>query len=1027
MKRSTMFLCIALVMLLAWNVAASDRPHLMRSGSGMIYGGSSDVGKASRDTFILIGPWGSGAQVNGQFQGQDGLPSWNGWTHYDITQPTESHWQISDYFAENLGASPQAGNLAAWCGDLSFEPCTEEDPAGGYGNNWNDIIDFYAEVGNPAIGVTVTFTAYANIDSEPGFDGTSVKYSSMDGFQSVVYYDGYSPNTFINEQFSLAPEDYVGAGSNQVHLRVQFQSDGGWSDGDCSYPSAGGVQIDEINVTLDQGGGAVGYFTDFEDGWGDWTIGLPDGVGDFTQIWSNLEDIDPCASNYSPQAAFIDDGLIVPGSGPSLCIDWCYGPGGYIVNTTGGLAGPDEHLYIALQSPVLTWPAEDADGAWLRFDVYRHEDLSADSPGMFYNFGVRSTTSSDPADIELETWADRNGVYYGGPDYFRENFPISDLMESGRQYAQIQLTCWELGYVWDWVGNDGYPAPYFDNVRFIAYQRTGPAMATNELRLANDNFPTIGEVLFNDLGLNDVRFDAAQNIANATDLVNVPGDSLTIDIAPVRAGAEFVSDPEMVWTLNPNPLFDEFRTSELGAATSGVVVGVPAVGSSGSPTPGVWAFDLPDEDFLYPGDVLHYYIRATDAVGGQNEQTSTLPANIDGFGDFSHPLAYSSSFTVRALPSIYEDPLNPGTLVTPKTLFWNDFANRGGEEEWHGALMSLGFKIGESYDTYYTNRPDSGVGNGLGGRATSYSLINYDNMLYSSGDLTIVTIANADYNNDPSDDVGVLDAWLRQGDKGLFLTGDALISDLVQSGAATTQFVEDWIKVTYVTGDLRPLLSNQATPMVRADMGNGVFPDDLSWIAYGGCAIINQFDALEADVANGALRLAEFTDPSGQGGQYSYSAATLFQHPDYGSQVVSMPYDFMEIYDAPGGEKANAPLSARAQVLESVLALFGVEGDPLDVSSVPGADRFAIRNYPNPFNPSTKIEYTMPRAGHLSLKVFNVRGELVKTLIDDHVESSGSIMWDGSDDRGAKVSSGVYFYEARTAGQVQVQKMALVK
>ena len=1027
MKRSTMFLVLALALVFASTGLAGQKPHFMRNGAGMIGEGGGDLGKASRDTFVLIGPWGSGAQVNGQFQDQAGQAAWNGWTHWDVTQPTVSHWQISDYNAGALGASPQAGNLAAWCGDITIASCGGTDPDGGYGNNWNDLLEFFLAVDDPGIGVTVTFRAYANIDSEPGYDGTSIKYQSSTGMETVAYYDGNSPNTFIDEAFTLGPDDYVGVNSDEVHLLIQFQSDGGYSDGDCSYPSSGGVQIDDVTVIMNQGGSPRTYSTDFESGWGYWTIGLPDGVGDFASVWTNLEDIDPCGSNFSPQVAFIDDGLVVPGAGPSLCVDWCYGPGGYIVNTTGGLAGPDAHLLTVIESPVLTWPAPDADGARLRFDAYRHEDLSADSPGIFYNFGVRSTASADPADIALEAWVDRNGVYYGGPDYFRESFTISDLMVAGRNFAQVQLQCWELGYAWGWDGNDGYPAPYFDNVRFIAYTRTGPAMSTNELRLAQDNFPTIGEVMLTDLGLNSVRFDAAQNIAQSADLVNVPGDTITVDISPVRAGASFVRDPELHWVMQPNHLFDAFRTSVYGTATSGVSVGVPAVGSSGQPTPGVWAFDLPDENFFFPGDILHYHIVATDAVGGANEQTSTLPADLTGYGDFSHPLAYFSTFTVRALPSIFDDPLNPGNLVTPKTLFWNDFANRGGEEEWHGALNALGFVSGEDYDTYYTNRPDSAVGNGLGGRATVYTLLGYDNMLYTCGDMTIATLSNGDPNNDVGDDVTVLDSWLRRGGKGLFMTGDSLVSDLVQSGASTTQFVENWMKVSYVTGDVRPLLNNQATPVVRPIPGNGVFLDSQSWVAYGGCAIINAFDAVRADQENGGRRLAEFTDPSGGTGQYSYSAATLYEDPDTGSRVVTMPYDLMDIYDDPGAGKVNASLPARAEILEKVLALFGVEGDPLEISDVPGADEFAVRNYPNPFNPTTRIDYTMPRAGHLSLKVYNLRGELVKTLIDGNVETSGSIMWDGSDDRGAKVGSGVYFYEARGAGQVEVRKMALVK
>ena len=89
---------------------------------------------------------------------------------------------------------------------------------------------------------------------------------------------------------------------------------------------------------------------------------------------------------------------------------------------------------------------------------------------------------------------------------------------------------------------------------------------------------------------------------------------------------------------------------------------------------------------------------------------------------------------------------------------------------------------------------------------------------------------------------------------------------------------------------------------------------------------------------------------------------------------------------------------------------------------------FTAKAYPNPFNPVTKIDFTMPKPGHLSLKIFNVRGELVRTLINEvRAEGPGHVMWDGTTDQGKRVSSGVYFYEARTAGEVKVNKMTLVK
>jgi flagellar hook assembly protein FlgD len=71
----------------------------------------------------------------------------------------------------------------------------------------------------------------------------------------------------------------------------------------------------------------------------------------------------------------------------------------------------------------------------------------------------------------------------------------------------------------------------------------------------------------------------------------------------------------------------------------------------------------------------------------------------------------------------------------------------------------------------------------------------------------------------------------------------------------------------------------------------------------------------------------------------------------------------------------------------------------------------------------------MPKAGHLKLSIYNVRGQLVKTMIDGERPQGAdqTIVWDGTNNQGSSVSSGVYFYEARTGGEVQVQKMALVK
>ncbi len=85
-------------------------------------------------------------------------------------------------------------------------------------------------------------------------------------------------------------------------------------------------------------------------------------------------------------------------------------------------------------------------------------------------------------------------------------------------------------------------------------------------------------------------------------------------------------------------------------------------------------------------------------------------------------------------------------------------------------------------------------------------------------------------------------------------------------------------------------------------------------------------------------------------------------------------------------------------------------------------------NYPNPFNPETKISYSMANSGNAELSIYNIKGQRVKTLINDHVEAGEhSIIWNGKDNSDSDVSTGVYFYRLKTADGVQNKKMLLLK
>jgi hypothetical protein len=114
----------------------------------------------------------------------------------------------------------------------------------------------------------------------------------------------------------------------------------------------------------------------------------------------------------------------------------------------------------------------------------------------------------------------------------------------------------------------------------------------------------------------------------------------------------------------------------------------------------------------------------------------------------------------------------------------------------------------------------------------------------------------------------------------------------------------------------------------------------------------------------------------------------------------------------------------------------GNEGEAAGWDPASGADRPAIpgrfdlrQNVPNPFNPATVIEYDVPAGGgHVSLRVYDVAGRLVATLVDgDQTPGVKSVLWNGYNNNGTGVASGVYFYRLTAPGYDQTRKMLLMK
>ena len=92
-------------------------------------------------------------------------------------------------------------------------------------------------------------------------------------------------------------------------------------------------------------------------------------------------------------------------------------------------------------------------------------------------------------------------------------------------------------------------------------------------------------------------------------------------------------------------------------------------------------------------------------------------------------------------------------------------------------------------------------------------------------------------------------------------------------------------------------------------------------------------------------------------------------------------------------------------------------------------EKFSLyQNYPNPFNPTTTIRFDIPEPSHISLKVYNLMGQEVRTLTNEWLPTgSHHLIWNGKDQRGIPVSAGVYIYRLQSQNFQKTRKMVLLK
>jgi hypothetical protein len=405
-------------------------------------------------------------------------------------------------------------------------------------------------------------------------------------------------------------------------------------------------------------------------------------------------------------------------------------------------------------------------------------------------------------------------------------------------------------------------------------------------------------------------------------------------------------------------------------------------------------------DALYqPGDVVQYYI-SSSSKGGV-------------WSYWSHFTGNASEVTVR------QHPMEVSCLPTPpqqgikRALYVDATSGLGAQLLIENSMGNLGLQ----WDRFDRNSPRNNLANGLGSLIGNPLLLeNYEFVVWDTGDITN-PFTDLDY--------GAMALYLSQvADARLYITGSKAAKAIATSSSQAAAF----LRANYLTFNLvaedHKQLGMPLSPLVTGT-AQGTFPGQFYAFASGGT--VGKFDVVGA-VGPSCIEMYYDNDPS--------AGAVLVQEGTgaFGSvKVVLSTFSLSSVRDdAPNSALSEARLvnagPDRTVLLDQVLQYLGTPGLP-PTGVAPTSANYLGQNHPNPFNPTTTIRYALSQAGPVSLRIYDVGGALVRTLVDTERTSAGAgeATWDGRNDGGRPVASGVYFYRLSSPNLTATKKMVLLK
>ena len=1011
-----------------------------------------------------VGPgWGNGKMWTWDAAGFNGTAHsglfMDGWKGVDNSVQMTPYFRVASstgFPNDNIGTCVISGNKSLFCGATTSQAaslCYVDQIGTGYGNSWSQTVVTPQYTFNADEQIDLSY-AYNN-DGEPGYDFTRVTLQIYDWWQFAwVDYGTLAEYTgLISGSETIDVDSYMSSLTPPVDFRIgfTFTSDGGYSDEDGTFLTAcGGLEIDDYSLAWSGGPIDIEDFEGVADG------GLPSGwsheytgCGDYAMV-RHLNDLpvgldqDPCVSVIGPAWSGIKDSVLV-----------FYDP------VTPGYPHPICQNNFA-QSPIIDLSSHpELHGRSLQCEMFGSLPLM---DYIFMYWQVRYTPGCESGG--WSPWANDNYIYYTSESMSCRpmEFDVSAYVPPAAQQVQVGLGVLNYCDEDPWgVGGCTYSCnatPYFDNVTFAIYgSDVAPYISMRELDYFQDQFAEDGTL--NPTSTADTR------TSNYRGLLVPPifGDTMSVRGAAhdMEVWLQFRIDPIGPRQPVTAPFFTTwFPTVQTGAWQEARMDTAEVTESAGIATrvsAGRYMSTFHEADFVrianglgegteillnnlfVPGTRIEYFIKAKyigssdwfllpDTTGGVYEEFEILPMyRDDGEGGLQWPcLIVVDHFGQRGNGRLEDFERNShriGQHLAANDYEFDTFSKMGATSDLRNGIGRWAANAGQfgGPGVYEYN---------WGPGATPQQFLAYTHCMLNAGNVYDYCMYQ--------EDVDMISSWLTDFSHAKFfwLSGDQVTRELDRRTLWGKSFLNNILGVTHIhknyagmTGGLDYCLP------VNCVVGGSVPTNPFQYvIRMNGCP--RNFNVIGVSgSAPGASAEKEYDAQSTK--RYAAVSNTVSLVGGANFKTLTEGYDNCVMRDddvlrfpACGADSVittwfNAVLTWGGYGSTGLCSPVVVNVNP-NTGGAPAVVTSLAQAYPNPMNPTATISYTVGTPGKVLLRVFDVTGRVIRTLVDEQKATGRySVTWDGSSDRGEKAASGVFFYQLEGPGHKSAKKLVIIQ